>query len=174
MANDLAGCAALPACDSEHFPRANTQQWVMQHESPSVTGLLYSLYGRTRLVSYPVVLSAGFGYVYSPELARSVKFAGVYFEIDKSRKVMHIFKSQRTPPSTAAAQKPRPVLSVPLRGAGNALWEESAGPRALWRRRPDDELECVVLTTVKKRHFYICQRDIEQLLTALNEAIFLS
>lgn len=175
--NDIAACASVPGCDSEHFPRANTQQWVAAHESPAILNLMWSLYGRARLVSFPVTLSAGFGYIYSPELARAVKFAGVYLDVCKRTKTLSIYKSQHslTAAAPAASDKPqKPVLVVPLKGAGISLWSESAGPRTLWRRRPQTDLECLLLTTVRKRHFYLCQRDVEQLLTALNEAIFMA
>jgi len=172
-ANDIAACAEVQGCDSEHFPRANTQEWIVAHERAPIVHMLEALYGSARLVSFPVTFNAGAGFLHSPDYPtastlRDSPFSAVYFEVNKATKIMNIYKKK----SDVGIPK-RAHFAVGLTGAGNMLWTAAAGPASLWRRRPSHNLECVVVTTAARKKFYICQRDVERLLVALNEAIFL-
>jgi len=172
-ANEIAQCAAVDSCDSEHFPRANTAEWIIANERPEIVALMRKLYRAKRLVSFPVVLNAGKGFVYSPthDRAGEYLFQKAYLSVDKQHKILFVYRHRR---DAMRGQPSRAKYAVSLKGAGTTLWDQEQGPKQLWARRPDVQQDCVRITTIHKMLFYFCQENIEKLLMAVNEAIFLS
>jgi hypothetical protein len=171
--NEVAACSAIDGCDSEHYPRANTQQWIEQNESFKTSALLYSLYGRARIVSYPISVNAGVGYFHWPTQHKTATFKRGYFEIDKRLRRMFVYRR-----ASDVMTRKKASHIVPLAGAGNMVWDNLIGkvPRntqALWDARPDPKLECLMIRTVRKQQFFVCQKELERLLDAVNEASFM-